>query len=54
MLIRFWLSVGIIVALCVGTHAQCADPSPSGDCDQDGIVNGLDSDADNDGILDLF
>ncbi len=52
---RYLLSVFISLFLLIGNiHAQCIDPSPSGDCDQDGIINGLDSDADNDGILDLF
>ena len=52
---RFLLSAFISFFLLIGeTHTQCTDPSPSGDCDQDGIINGLDSDADNDGILDLF
>ena len=55
MLARFLVSAFISLFLLIGeTHTQCTDPSPSGDCDQDGIINGLDSDADNDGILDLF
>ena len=33
-------------------HAQCADISYSGDCDGDGVINGLDLDNDNDGIYD--
>ena len=48
-----FLFVLSISAFCE-LHAQCSDPSPSGDCDQDGIINGFDSDADNDGILDLY
>ena len=32
--------------------AQCPDTSPTGDCDGDGVVNGLDFDDDNDGIFD--
>jgi len=32
--------------------AQCADPSPTGDCDGDGVLNQADLDDDNDGILD--
>ena len=54
MLLRFSLTIFFTLLLFIGqSKAQCADPSPSGDCDQDGIINGLDSDADNDGILDL-
>ena len=34
-------------------QAQCADPSPSGDCDGDSVINSLDDDDDNDGILDV-
>lgn len=34
-------------------QAQCADTSPTGDCDGDSILNGVDLDDDNDGILDL-
>jgi hypothetical protein len=34
------------------TAAQCADTSDSGDCDGDGVLNGVDLDDDNDGILD--
>ncbi len=44
----------IFFLFTIESQAQCSDPSPSGDCDQDGIINGLDSDADNDGILDLY
>lgn len=55
MLLRFWVCAMVSILLNIrGIQAQCADPSPSGDCDQDGIINGLDSDADNDGILDLY
>ncbi|MCG2462473.1 gliding motility-associated C-terminal domain-containing protein [Flavobacteriaceae bacterium F89] len=36
----------------VGLQAQCGDPSPTGDCDGDGIVNSIDQDDDNDGIPD--
>ncbi|EDP95696.1 probable aggregation factor core protein MAFp3, isoform C [Kordia algicida OT-1] len=32
--------------------AQCADTSPTGDCDSDTVQNGVDLDDDNDGILD--
>lgn len=32
--------------------AQCADTSDTGDCDGDGVLNGVDLDDDNDGILD--
>ena len=34
-------------------QAQCADTSPTGDCDGDGIVNSIDQDDDNDGIPDV-
>ena len=34
--------------------AQCADASPTGDCDNDGITNANDLDDDNDGILDVI
>ena len=34
-------------------QAQCADMSPTGDCDGDSILNGVDLDNDNDGILDV-
>ena len=55
MLIKFYISLFVLSSLAFSElHAQCTDPSPSGDCDQDGIINGLDSDADNDGILDLY
>ena len=55
MLLKFILSVFVSLLLSLSQAlAQCNDPSPSGDCDQDGIINGLDSDADNDGILDLL
>ena len=33
-------------------QAQCANTSDSGDCDGDGVLNGVDLDDDNDGILD--
>ncbi|MEZ4854530.1 Ig-like domain-containing protein [Flavobacterium sp.] len=33
-------------------NLQCADISPTGDCDGDGIINQDDFDSDNDGILD--
>jgi len=33
-------------------NAQCADPSPTGDCDSDLVLNQDDLDDDNDGILD--
>ncbi|BFP42741.1 hypothetical protein FGF1_35860 [Flavobacteriaceae bacterium GF1] len=34
-------------------NAQCADTSPTGDCDGDLVLNGVDQDNDNDGILDV-
>ncbi len=34
-------------------QAQCANTSPTGDCDGDGIINSLDLDDDNDGIPDV-
>jgi gliding motility-associated-like protein len=46
----------IAINLCAVAklNGQCSDTSPSGDCDNDGIINGLDFDADNDGIVDFL
>ena len=47
------LAIIVLVGLCsLTTYAQCVDPSPTGDCDGDLILNGVDLDDDNDGILD--
>ena len=46
----------LILFLLGGNHtmfAQCADTSPTGDCDGDLVQNGADLDDDNDGILDV-
>ena len=44
----------IACILLVGnfSYGQCADPTPTGDCDGDLIINSVDLDDDNDGILD--
>ena len=48
--------IPLFLLLFLGTnislYAQCADTSPTGDCDGDGIANGVDLDDDNDGLLD--
>ncbi|NAS30970.1 LruC domain-containing protein [Flavobacteriaceae bacterium R38] len=47
--------IAIVIFLMIPTSgiiAQCADPSANGDCDGDGIINQVDLDDDNDGILD--
>ena len=43
----------ILFAYTSNIAAQCADPSPTGDCDGDLILNASDLDDDNDGILDV-
>ncbi|WP_243472573.1 DUF7507 domain-containing protein [Winogradskyella sp. MH6] len=35
-------------------NAQCPDTSPTGDCDGDLVLNGIDVDNDNDGVLDVL
>ena len=42
----------LIILTSGNLYAQCADTSPTGDCDGDSILNGVDLDDDNDGILD--
>ncbi|WP_299110196.1 gliding motility-associated C-terminal domain-containing protein [uncultured Tenacibaculum sp.] len=43
----------IISLFSIDGVSQCADLSPTGDCDGDLIINSLDNDDDNDGILDV-
>lgn len=45
------LSLVCFLAFSLHTHAQCADTSATGDCDNDGILNNVDTDIDGDGIL---
>ncbi|WP_420600866.1 gliding motility-associated C-terminal domain-containing protein [Flagellimonas sp.] len=42
----------ILVLSSNALQAQCADQSPTGDCDGDTVLNGVDLDNDNDGLLD--
>ncbi len=50
-----WFSLILMIMAFVfnsnGLNAQC-NTSPSGDCDGDGVINSIDLDDDNDGILD--
>jgi len=41
--------VGFLYTVC-----PCVNPLDSGDCDEDGVLNGLDEDDDNDGISDVL
>ncbi len=52
--IPFRLFLVLLLVLCSQQRlfAQC-DTSPGGDCDGDGIINSMDLDDDNDGILDI-
>ncbi len=44
----------LVLFLSAGNiQAQCADVSATGDCDGDSVLNGVDLDDDNDGILDV-
>ncbi len=49
---RWVLLVILLLAAVENSIAQCADTSPGFDCDGDGILNGIDLDDDNDGLLD--
>ena len=52
-----WKSLLFVLTLTMvpqqRVHAQCADVTATGDCDGDGVPNGVDQDDDNDGILDV-
>ncbi|MEZ4970302.1 MAG: gliding motility-associated C-terminal domain-containing protein [Flavobacteriaceae bacterium] len=54
---RWRVTIISLVFISIGSfqtlRAQCADPSPNGDCDGDGIINSIDLDDDNDGFLDV-
>lgn len=45
-------SILLIFFVAFSTYSQCADQTPQGDCDGDGINNFDDLDDDNDGVLD--
>ncbi|WP_411893779.1 beta strand repeat-containing protein, partial [Winogradskyella sp. A2] len=49
---KILLIVLLLISYSQLSFAQCADVSPTGDCDFDLILNGVDVDDDNDGILD--
>ncbi len=50
---KYWLILFLIFfGLNETVRSQCADTSPNFDCDGDGILNGVDLDDDNDGLLD--
>jgi len=52
-LLKHFFAMCFVLFTSYAVNAQCADPSPTGDCDGDLILNQDDQDDDNDGILDI-